>query len=318
MTDYGIDVSHWNTVTDWNAVRGNGIQYVSIKLTESTIMVDPAAGGHVAGARAAGIRPGGYHFARDLDVDAQADRFCDNLKRHGLLGNGSLVPMLDMEAAELRDNANSFVAAFIRRYRIASGQNKILIYANLDWWRNVLRPGEWADGDVYLWIARYNGNPGNPGWSHDRLALHQHTSKGTVPGVAGNVDRNATVGAFTLDMLTLGGTSAPPVPSPPPGPSDNTYTVVPGDTLSEIAARFGTTWQELQRINGIPDANKIFPGQVLRISGRAPAQRTYTVVRGDTLSGIAARFGATWQELQRINGIPDANKIFPGQVLRLP
>jgi LysM repeat protein len=161
--------------------------------------------------------------------------------------------------------------------------------------------------------------PRQPGWTHPRLALHQHTSKGTVPGIPGNVDRNATIGTYTLDTLTLGGTGTPPPPPPPPAPGGDTYTVAPGDTLSGIAARYGTTWQELQRINGIPDANRIFPGQVLKIRGDAPpAARTYTVVRGDTLSGIAARFGTTWRALQEINNIPNANKIFPGQVLRLP
>ncbi|GAB3873732.1 hypothetical protein GCM10029964_014490 [Kibdelosporangium lantanae] len=166
LTDYGIDLSHWNSVSDWNAVYGNGIRFASIKLTESTIMVDPTADGHVAGARGADVRPGGYHFARSTDVDAQADRFTDNLRRLGLLDNGALVPMLDMEAAELRGNADNFVRAFITRYRIASGQSKILIYSNLDWYSHVLHPDAWADDDVYLWIARYNGNPGKPGWSH--------------------------------------------------------------------------------------------------------------------------------------------------------
>ncbi|TCO47291.1 LysM peptidoglycan-binding domain-containing protein [Actinocrispum wychmicini] len=324
MTDYGIDLSHHNTVDDWNAVRGNNITYASIKLTQSTDFVDWAAGNHVAGARSVGIRPGGYHYATGLgDVDAQADRFTDNLRAHGLLDAGSLAPMLDMEAADLRGNANPFVREFIARYRIASGQSKILVYANLDWWTHVLNPDEWADDDVFLWIARYNGDPGNPGWNHPRLALHQHTNKGTVPGIPGNVDRDATMAGFGLDTLTLGG-DAPAPPPPPPAPApDDTYTVQSGDTLSGIAARFGTTWQELQRINGIPNANLIFPGQVLRLHGDpAPPPpdepRTYTVVRGDTLSGIAARFGTTWRTLQEINGIANPNLIFPGQVLRLP
>jgi LysM repeat protein len=298
-------------------VRVNGISFASVKLTESTIMVDPAADGHVNGARSAGIRPGGYHFARNLDPDAQADRFTDNLKRLGLLDNGSLAPMLDMEAAELRGNANTFVRAFIQRYRIASGHTKVLIYANLDWYRSVLRPDEWADDNVYLWIARYNGDPGNPGWDHPRLALHQHSNKGHVPGIPGYVDRNATIGGYTLDSLTLGDPGTPP--PPPPDPGGDTYTVVAGDTLSGIAAKFGTSWQELQRLNGIPNPNLIYPGQILRIRGDAPpAARTYTVMRGDTLSGIAAKFGTSWRTLQEINNIPNPNRIFPGQVLRLP
>ena len=46
--------------------------------------------------------------------------------------------------------------------------------------------------------------------------------------------------------------------------------------------------------------------------------QTGGVAAGDTLSGIAAKFGTTWQELQRINGIPNANHIETGQTIRLP
>lgn len=109
-----------------------------------------------------------------------------------------------------------------------------------------------------------------------------------------------------------------------PAPSGGSYTVVSGDTLSGIAAKFGTNWQTLQQMNGIGDPNRIFPGQVLRVpgsgSGSAPAPtaaRTYTVQSGDTLSGIAAKFGTSWKTLQSINGLPDANKIYPGQVLKI-
>lgn len=49
------------------------------------------------------------------------------------------------------------------------------------------------------------------------------------------------------------------------GPQSRTYTVRAGDTLSAIASKYGTTWQHLQQINGIADANRIYPGQVLRI-----------------------------------------------------
>jgi len=103
-----------------------------------------------------------------------------------------------------------------------------------------------------------------------------------------------------------------------PPPTGQTYTVVRGDTLSGIAARFGTTVAELVRLNNIANPNLIFPGQVLVVSGTTtppPAGQTYTVVRGDTLSGIAARFGTTVAELVRLNNISNPNLIFPGQVL---
>lgn len=52
------------------------------------------------------------------------------------------------------------------------------------------------------------------------------------------------------------------------------------------------------------------------VSTPAPATY-YTVKSGDTLSGIAARYGTTWQNLQAMNGIKNANLIHPGQTLRV-
>jgi LysM repeat protein len=80
-------------------------------------------------------------------------------------------------------------------------------------------------------------------------------------------------------------------------------------------------------INGIADANRIRIGQVLTIAGAAaaaaPAASTsgattsYKVVPGDTLSGIASRFGTTSRNLMALNGITNANYLRIGQVLRL-
>lgn len=319
LTDYGIDVSHWNTIPDWNAVRGNGISFCSFKLTESTHYTDATSPGRIRTARAAGIVPGGYHFARPGDIDRQVAHFAANLRAASLLDDGALAPMLDMEAAELRPAANGFVADFISRLRDTTGVRRVLVYANLDWYTRVLRPDEWADEDVLLWIARYNGDPGNPGWSHPRLAVHQHTQKGRVSGVAGNVDRNATLGGYTLADLTLNGsTPTPPDPAPEPPASDATYTVHSGDTLSAIAARFGTTVDVLASLNAISNPNQIYAGQTLRLPGSDSGGGRYQVRPGDTLSAIAARNGTTVAALCARNGISNPNRIYAGQWLDFP
>lgn len=100
-------------------------------------------------------------------------------------------------------------------------------------------------------------------------------------------------------------------------PAKQTYTVQPGDTLSGIAAAYGTTWQRLAEINGLSNPNIIYPGQVLAVDGGAHAAQTYTVQSGDTLSGIASAYGTSWQRLADINGIADPNLIYPGQVLTI-
>ena len=121
--------------------------------------------------------------------------------------------------------------------------------------------------------------------------------------------------------------------------SYRTYTIVRGDTLSGIAKRYGTTYQEIARLNGIADPNKIRVGQVIKIpdssgsgssgsgssgsgSSTSPSSTqsyiTYTIVSGDTLTKIANKFGTTYQELARINGISNPNLIKVGQVIKVP
>ncbi|MDE3206471.1 MAG: LysM peptidoglycan-binding domain-containing protein [Acidobacteriota bacterium] len=113
----------------------------------------------------------------------------------------------------------------------------------------------------------------------------------------------------------------------------SSYTVVAGDTLSAVAARFGTTYEALAQLNGLSNPNLIEVGQVLRVGGGAavptaasPAGASsapgaggssYTVAAGDTLSSIAARFGTNFEALAQLNGIANPNLIEVGQVLEV-
>lgn len=98
-----------------------------------------------------------------------------------------------------------------------------------------------------------------------------------------------------------------------------TYTVQSGDTLSGIAAKYGTSWQTLQQLNGIANANLIYPGQVLKLPGGAPSPSvtTYTIQSGDTLSGIAAKYGTSVSSLVALNGIANPDVIYAGQTIRI-
>ncbi|GAA0077664.1 hypothetical protein UT300005_20420 [Clostridium sp. CTA-5] len=105
-----------------------------------------------------------------------------------------------------------------------------------------------------------------------------------------------------------------------PSTGGSTYTVKSGDTLSGIAAKVGVTVGQLQSWNGISNPNKIYVGQVLKIKGSSGGNTgniTYTVKSGDTLSGIAVKFGVTVGQLQSWNGISNPNKIYVGQVLKI-
>ena len=101
--------------------------------------------------------------------------------------------------------------------------------------------------------------------------------------------------------------------------STNSYVVKSGDTLSGIASRYGMSTSALASLNGISNANLIYPGQVLKVSGSSngSSATTYMVKSGDNLSGIASRYGTTVSALASLNGISNPNWIYPGQVLKI-
>jgi membrane-bound lytic murein transglycosylase D len=108
-----------------------------------------------------------------------------------------------------------------------------------------------------------------------------------------------------------------------------THRVRSGETLGQIARRYRTSISAIMRSNRIKSANRIWPGQRLKIPGRAgsapdtPPIRTstavdgkHTVRRGDSLHIVARRYGTSVAQLKRDNGL-SSNLIHPGQVLKV-
>lgn len=126
--------------------------------------------------------------------------------------------------------------------------------------------------------------------------------------------KKAGKAASSTESKHASGTAAKPVS----GTAEQTYTVKKGDTLSKIAAKYGTTYQKLASYNGIANPNKISAGQVIKIPGTGT--KTYTVKAGDSLWAIADKElgdGSRYNEIKTMNGLKD-NTIHKGQVLELP
>lgn len=104
-----------------------------------------------------------------------------------------------------------------------------------------------------------------------------------------------------------------------------TYTVKRGDTLSKIALAYGVTVNHIVQLNNIQNPNLIYPGEKLRITESKSTtlnpiggiNNIYKVQRGDTLWGIARRYGVTVNYLVNINDIENPNIIYPGQLIRI-
>ena len=95
------------------------------------------------------------------------------------------------------------------------------------------------------------------------------------------------------------------------------YTVRSGDTLWQLARRYGTTVDAIKQENGLTSDN-LSIGQALRIPvSQSAGYFLYTVRPGDTLWLLANRFGTTVSAIQNLNGLTsDALRV--GQVLRIP
>lgn len=107
------------------------------------------------------------------------------------------------------------------------------------------------------------------------------------------------------------------------GAAGDEYVVIEGDTLVGIASEFGLPLRDLLAANGLTVRSVILPGQQLVVpeaSSNAPATPgpSYTIVPGDTLSGIAQRAGVSFSALLEVNGMTATSLIMPGQDIRLP
>ena len=131
---------------------------------------------------------------------------------------------------------------------------------------------------------------------------------------------------LTIKQATSVSQSTTATPAKPA--SSATYTVKAGDTLSQIAASHGTSYQNLASLNHLSNPNEIYVGQTLKLQATTstPAQTptpaastnqgTYTVKAGDTLSAIAAAHGTSYEVLAQVNGISNPNEIYVGQTLK--
>ncbi|HEU0205407.1 MAG TPA: LysM peptidoglycan-binding domain-containing protein [Pseudolysinimonas sp.] len=129
--------------------------------------------------------------------------------------------------------------------------------------------------------------------------------------------------------LSASAVSAAPAAAPAAG-AGGRYTIVHGDTVSTIAARFGVTTQAVLTANGLGWSSIIYPGQTIAIPGTAPTSSpapavpapavgtSYTIVAGDTLSAIAARFGTTTAAIMAANSMGTSTIIYSGRTLIIP
>ena len=142
--------------------------------------------------------------------------------------------------------------------------------------------------------------------------MFNQLSKDSIANKYGTTVSNLkSLNGLTSDNLSIG--QVLQIPSSSSSNSGSIYTVKAGDSLWNIANKYGITVDELKNLNGLT-SNILSIGQVLKVPSGG---NTYTVKSGDSLWSIANRYGTSVDTLKSLNGLT-SNTLMIGQVLNLP
>lgn len=314
---FGIDVSENNDIINWDLVKPN-INFAILRLgwigNKNNHTLDKQFERNYAECKRLGIPVGiyVYCYCKSEETIKQGAEWSMKM----LQGKNIELPVyLDMEDGSIvgcgRYTLTNMCIAFntiIEQAGLWAG-----VYANENWFNNYLNKEE-LKRRYTCWIASYKNGVDCYKGEYD---IWQNSSNGRINGINGNVDTNYMYRDLVAEIGNKSVSQAVEQPKIEQKiETQNTYIVKSGDTLSGIASKFGTTYQELARVNGIVNPNLIYVGQVLKINGQAQ-EKTYIVKSGDTLSGIAKKYNTTYQAIARKNNIANPNKIYVGQVLKI-
>jgi lysozyme len=178
----GMDVSDWNPGTIWSTVVQTQ-KFAYIKATEGTDIGSDTFASDWAGAKAAGVPRGAYHYLHpDEDARSQAAFFLSTV---GTLGMNDLPPMLDWEETDGTTNTADIAAAqtWLTVVEEATGRTPI-IYTGPDFYNALGNPTQFFHYPLFIadWYETCPSIP--PPWN--TWLFWQYDPNGTVNGVQGS------------------------------------------------------------------------------------------------------------------------------------
>lgn len=288
-----IDVSEWQGVIDWARVKSQ-IGGAIIRVAYGTKKNDNYVLRNLAECERYGIPYGVYIYSL-ADTEAMARAEAEKVLSYIRGLDLALPAYIDLEEGSKAGFARKAAEVFCSVIKAAGYKYGVYTFEN---YFNAYIAGLNVPGCSY-WIARYGTNNGQAqvkpsvpvtidGW--------QYTSVGKFAGINGNVD--TSIFYTTFDGET-------PVP------------VVPDKTIDDLAREVisGIWGNGAARIQKLMDAGYDANAVQRRVNEMLGASNdiAYVVKSGDTLSGIATRYGTNYQKLAADNGIKDPNTIYVGQ-----
>lgn len=186
---YGIDVSKWQGNIDW-AQASKAISFAIIRCgfrgTSGRIAADPYFDKNIVNAKANGVKVGVYFYSRatnEVQAVEEASLAVSMAKKYGI----SLPIYIDMEDECQLGLTTEQRMAVIRAFctTVQNSGFSAGVYANKNWLTNYLKT-DTLPGNISIWCAQYNTKCTYTG----RYDIWQYSSKGSVPGIQGNVDMN--------------------------------------------------------------------------------------------------------------------------------
>ena len=191
-TAQGIDVSEHQGRIDWNAVKASGIDFAILRVGFGA----PSWGGRVdyqfnrniSECERLGIPYGVYIYSYAFDNQQAADEA--SMVINCLSGHNPRLPVYyDLEDNSIISNGRQTgIASRAQVFcnRISAAGYEPGIYANLNWFNNILTDSVFKSSSWDHWIAQYNSQCDYTG----NYSFWQYKSNGKVPGINGNVDMN--------------------------------------------------------------------------------------------------------------------------------
>ncbi len=325
MEKKGLDISNYQNGINFDAMKNSGMEFLILRAgftgwgTGVSYNKDNCFENFYNQAKSRNIPVGAYWYSCANTYEkgrAEAEYMYNNC----LVGKQFEYPIwIDVEEDRHQRVGKTAVANAIKgfcEYLEAKGYY-VGIYANSNYFNNYIDTASLTRYDK--WLAVW-GNT-KPIFKYGDYGMWQNSSNGNVGGY--RVDTNIAYKDYPTIIKNAGlnGYSKSNKNSIlQPTQTVTTYIVKAGDTLSQIATKYGTTYQELARINNIPNPNLIHVGQVLTINcttQQTPNIQYYTVKAGDNLTKIAKMYGTTVNQLVSWNNIANPNLIYPNQKLRV-
>jgi GH25 family lysozyme M1 (1,4-beta-N-acetylmuramidase) len=205
----GIDVSYHQGAIDWTQVAASGKRFAFIRASAGTLTSDSAYQANRAGALAANLTVGSYHFANPDTAPNDALNEANWFLANATIASGDLVPVLDFETANGLDATflATWAQTWLDRVQGVTGVRP-LIYTNSGFWSGSMsNTDSFARSGYGLWIASWTtaSQPTVPAesWAGQGWTFWQHSSSGIVPGVAGAVDLDRYAGPSLVPALLV-------------------------------------------------------------------------------------------------------------------